>query len=431
MRPRQRQRAQRRVRTNAAAFWGEQGERIPSNDDQIRHPQRRRCSLSVHTRTANYYVVVLCYLLLLATQTCMASSTRYLQEEVERRGPPGEEEEEEEETYQQRESKLSDVWLCLACSLGWTVWMVAAHVRPRVEQYATEATVVYGNVLHSSVVIGDGIPIYRSVIDYMLADVEETQVRKEFQTQDHLEEGFANVEILVLPSDPTSGVLKRDWEQEYEEFLESQERRKQGRRLSLVLGAVLVTVSLAGAIMAVMRLPLETSTWGWVSIVAGVAFLWPAAILLYVNGNAITSLATQSRQAKGMVIRGEQPPPLRFSLNPCVSIDTSDGNPSVATTKQGNKEPKTVKPPAIELSRIGTKDVVMPPHLRVKISDESVVEEPRVGCYFINLPCHGRTSSPQSRNDSVSSVSSSSITQNILYPPSLDRDASLNDKHFV
>lgn len=352
----------------------------------------------------------------------MAQEDENDEEEVERRGP------DEEES---RERTLADVWLCLACSLGWTVWMVAAHIRPQVEQYATDATVVYGNVLQSSVIIGDGaIPIHRAVIDYVLHDVQETQVRKEFTTDEMLQEGFANVEILVLPTDPTSGVLKKDWEVEYQEFLQHNATRMRARMLSLVLGAILVTISLAGAAMTVRQLPIETITWGWVSIVVGVALLWPVAILLYANGNVLSNLATLSRQEKGVVIRGEQPP-LAFSLNPCVSMDISDGISITAPppSPRRRSEPKTIKPPAIELSRISTSNkekVLMPPHLRVKINDESR-QEPTpsnaFGCYFINLPAFrtARSSSRKSqRSSSISSVSSASITRyNTHHPPSM------------
>lgn len=405
----------------------------------MRRTQRRRhtCSLRISSRL---FIVFLCYLLLLLTQTCMASSNirRSLEEqEVERRGPH--EEEEQEQSSNSRQSTLTDVWLCLACSLGWTVWMVAAHIRPQVEQYATEATVVYGNVLQTSVFIGEGIPMYRSVVDYVLADVEETLVRKEFTTDDHLEEGFANVEILVLPTDPTSGVLKRDWEREYTELLHTHETRKRGRTLSLVLGALLVTVSLAGAIISVMRLPLELTTWGWVSIVAGVALLWPVAILLWINGSVITNFATTSKEEKGVVIRGEQPPPFKFRLNPCASMDeTFDEITSVATPKRKTMEPRTTKPPAIEMSRIATKaGVMIPPSLkeRIKISDESTVE-PRAGCYFIKLPFTKRTASCNSRGNtsnssSVSSMSSASITPNeVVHPPS-EKTTTSNARHYV
>lgn len=386
---------------------------MAQNDVEMMKIRRRRASQTPKSHT---FLVMLCHVLLLSSCCCAQDD-----EQVERRSPAEQE---------SRECTLTDVWLCLLCSLGWTVWMVAAHIRPQVEQYATDATVVYGNVLHTSVIVGDGaIPMYRAVIDYVLHDVQETQVRKEFTTDEMLQEGFANVEILVLPTDPTSGVLKKDWEVEYQQFLKHNATRKKARMLSLVLGAILVTISLAGAAMTVRRLPVEKITWGWVSIVIGVALLWPMAILLYANGNELSNLATQSRQQKGVVIRGEQPP-LQFSLNPCVSVDGSEGisiTTHVSTPKRSS-EPKTTKPPAIEVSRIPTNNnkerVVMPPHLRVKINDESV-EPPRpsaFGCYFINLPASfgARMSSHQSlRSGSISSVSSASVTPYTHHPPSM------------
>jgi hypothetical protein len=371
--------------------------------------------------------LLICYLLLISAHSCLARRAEQQDEQMERRGPDAE---------QARERTLADVWLCLACSLGWTVWMVAAHMRPAVEQYATEATVVYGNVLQSSVIIGDGIPIHRAVIDYVLHDIEETQVRKEFTTDEKLEEGFANVEILVLPTDPTSGVLKKDWEVEYKEFLEHNASHKRGSMLSLVLAAVLVTISLAGAVMTVLRLPIDKITWGWISIVTGVALLWPVAILLYANGRLLSNMATLSRHEKGVVIRGEQPP-LKFSLNPCVSMDGSEGMSISAPDALRKAEPKTTKPPAIELFRIptGNGKVIMPPHLRIRLNDVSLEEEPHqssFGCYFINLPFRTtRTSSPKTQHSGVSSMSSVSSASaspiNAHQPPYMNNST----KHIV
>ena len=406
-------------------------ERNMCNARQIRLRRQRTHLWSIVDR--NHVVMLLCYLLIQCTHTCMAFSPRFLRElneEVERRGPHEEE--------KQRESTMTDVWLCLACALGWTVWMVAAHIRPIVQRYATEGSVVYGNVLQSTVEIGAAIPTYRAVVDYVLEDEATTQVRKEFRTDTRLEEGFANVELLVLPGDPTSGVLKKDWEGEYAEHLETEEARKSGRKWTLILGAVLVTISLVGAAKAVERLPVEMITWGWVSFVAGVALLWPVAILLYANGNVISNLACQSKQEKGIVIRGDEPR-LAFSLNPITSMDTNDGIVPVEAPKE--KKVKTVKPPAIELSRICTrhKNIVMPPHLRVKINDESVAEDQqRFGCYFINLPFIGkRTSSHKSRpgSGSISSVSSASVSPNgpqeQHHPPSLDKDVPSTTRQIV
>jgi hypothetical protein len=297
---------------------------------------------------------------------------------------------------------LTDVWLALASALGWTVWMVASHVRPLIERYSNEGIVVYGNILQTRVSEEYAIPTYHAVVDYVLPDEDETQVRKELQTHVLLEAGFANVEVLVLPTDPTSGMLKKDWEREYEEYLEAEQSRQQARTWSLVLGAILVTLSIIGAIKAVLRLPVEISVWGWVSIVAGVAMLWPVAVLLYANGTAFAQLVTQTKEEGGVIIRGKQPP-LPFSLSPFGSMNMSEiGTPKI----------KNQKSPALgetEFVKVDSKGIIVPPHMRPSMRiDPTVVEEPRGGCYFINMP-RRQQSYPSADPSAVSSVSTSTL----------------------
>ena len=298
--------------------------------------------------------------------------------------------------------------------------MVANHVRPVIERYSTEGIVVYGNVLQTHVSEQySGIPTYHAVIDYVLEDEDTTQVRKELQTDVLLEEGFANVELLVLPTDPTSGILKKDWEREYEKLMESERSRKNARRGSFVLGAVLVTITIIGAIRAVQRLPVGMSIWGWVSLVSGVALLWPVGVLLYTHGSAFARMASQSKQEGGVIIRGKQPRIMSFpffSLKPCVSMtDSKAGTLKVENHKSTQREtqltkvdsskdvilpPHFTKPP---------KDVILPPHLaRSKQLDPNVGEEPQAGCYFINLPRQ-----EQSQHSSISSVSTASKSDDL------------------
>jgi hypothetical protein len=75
---------------------------------------------------------------------------------------------------------------------------------------------ISGNVREVSIEddsLGTGIPTYHALIDYIItvrreAEQARIQVRKSFQTQHLLQQGFANVELLVLPEEPTSSVLK-------------------------------------------------------------------------------------------------------------------------------------------------------------------------------------------------------------------------------
>ena len=389
----------------------------PGQDTPLRNPnvepiessQPLRTNKGIRmTQNNRSFILMIFFCLLLCLHTCTASSRRLPgEDEISRRGP-------EEEESESQQSKLTDVWLCLACALGWTMWMVANHVRPVTERYSTEGIVVYGNVLQTNVVEQySGIPTYHAVIDYVLEDEDSTQVRKELKTDVLLEEGFANVELLVLPTDPTSGILKKDWEREYETFRETERSRKNSRKGSFALGAVLVTLSIIGAIKAVQRLPVEMSIWGWVCLVSGVALLWPVAVLLYTHGSAFARMASQSKQEGGVIIRGKKPRmtfPFDF-LKPCVSMtDSKAGTQKVENRKSTRQETELTKsskdlilPP--HLTKFDPpKDLILPPHLAMPMQvDPNVIEKTQAGCYFINLPRQ-----QQSQHSSVSSVSTAS-----------------------
>lgn len=148
---------------------------------------------------------------------------------------------------------------------------------------------------------------FSALIDYIItvrreAEQARIQVRKSFQTQHLLQQGFANVELLVLPEEPTSSVLKEDWQREVatqnalEEDIISighSEGASSGvagdyfmtrvdilaKRFSLILSGTLVTASLIGAVQQVHRLETERlQFFGWVSVCVGSVLLWPLAM---------------------------------------------------------------------------------------------------------------------------------------------------------
>ena len=123
------------------------------------------------------------------------------------------------------------------------------------------------------------------------------------------------LELLVLPEEPTSSVLKEDWQREVAAQEQAEEdiisiggfadlgvvagdggtdggMEKEGRkpttmtrvdvwakRTSLILSGVLVTASLIGAVQAVHRISDPRSQFlGWVSVVVGSVLLWPLAM---------------------------------------------------------------------------------------------------------------------------------------------------------
>ena len=151
-------------------------------------------------------------------------------------------------------TSLSDVLLCLVMALGWTVWLLSSFIKTDFSKYQHESVLVRGHVLQVSVEddsLGTGIPTYKAIIDYMvppthadldqyynaasasahavgpeqLAECGNIQIRKQFETSHLLTEGFANVELLVLPHEPTYSVLKDEWEKEYALHQHQQQQR--------------------------------------------------------------------------------------------------------------------------------------------------------------------------------------------------------------
>lgn len=220
-------------------------------------------------------------------------------------------------------SKLSDVWMCLGMALMCTVWMLSNIIKAsdHKERYQKDSVLVRGHVLHVSIgemdSLGMGIPTYVAVIDYMIdkqgvdGDQDHStsiQIRKHFATQQRLCEGFANVEILVLPEEPTNSVIREDWEKEMEDDMSETDislwNRAWCKRLVICLAGVLVLTSVGATVTAVIRLdPLERH-WGWISACLGISLLVPAALVVHRGLAAFQrSLEYQSERA-GIVIRG-------------------------------------------------------------------------------------------------------------------------------
>eukprot|EP00536_Pseudo-nitzschia_multiseries_P008257 jgi/Psemu1/325124/estExt_fgenesh1_pg.C_2080004 len=112
---------------------------------------------------------------------------------------------------------LSDVWLCLACALGWSIWLVSTRQPPQQLIFEQEdSSKAMGHVLQVSLgedILGTGIPVYYALVDFVAkgdTDEDHIQVRKVFTSKKILEEGFANVEVLYLTNDPTIAILMDD-----------------------------------------------------------------------------------------------------------------------------------------------------------------------------------------------------------------------------
>ena len=258
----------------------------------------------------------------------------------------------------QTEASLADVWLCYAFALGWSMWFLSSFLNTDLMRFAeSDSVLVHGNVREVSIEddsLGTGIPTYNALIDYIItvrrkADTARIQVRKSFQTQHLLQQGFANVELLVLPEEPTSSVLKEDWQREVAAQEQAEEDiisiggfgdmgvvlpgvttvagntgttekgandrdRKPGatlsrvdvwaKRTSLILSGILVTASLIGAVQTVHRIPSEgAALLGWISVVVGSVLLWPLAMAMLRLISCIQHLGRLPSEKTGIILK--------------------------------------------------------------------------------------------------------------------------------
>jgi uncharacterized membrane protein YgcG len=326
-------------------------------------------------------------------------------------------------------TSLGDVLFCFVMALAWTVWLLSSFIKSDLRKYQHESVLVRGHVLQVSVEddsLGTGIPTYKAIIDYMVPPVSEVpihpaacsahaiplpplvqqskrtseeggssggtardatgsgssenharsltsepgsiQIRKEFETSHLLTEGFANVELLVLPHEPTYSVIKEDFERDYAMHQHQQRsiafaaaaaaqnggphptsllvrsntmggistlsannntiahesmidvlfedlewwRSPWFRRMSVAGAGMLVLASVAGGIQVVTRLRPSQRCWGWVMVVVGVPLLLPAAIGIHYGLRKVRRVF-ESKSA--MIVRGAE----RLAVRPCSS----------------------------------------------------------------------------------------------------------------
>ena len=219
---------------------------------------------------------------------------------------------------------------------SWTAWLfssieslnraertfggVGDELEERFACHKGSVLLVKGHVLQVSRADNDSmgykIPTYTAVIDYMVESEktnESIQIRKHFETQQVLEQGFGNVELLVLPEEPTHSILKDDYDQHLrqekhmEKLQQERERRKTDssfdtgdvdddplgevldgeycnrkcKRMTTAVAAFLVLASIAGTIQVVLLMEEEERWKGWLSLVAGLTLNIPVALLIY------------------------------------------------------------------------------------------------------------------------------------------------------
>lgn len=123
------------------------------------------------------------------------------------------------------------------------------------------------------------------------------RVKKRFETSELLQTGFKNVEIILLPGNPSSGVLKREFEEE--DFMlndsgffgttknvdDQQPPDKDAVRMgdfyAGMIGIVFATVSTIFAVRIVLTLPYKIRVYGWLILTFSIAVMWPTAMLTF------------------------------------------------------------------------------------------------------------------------------------------------------
>jgi hypothetical protein len=267
-------------------------------------------------------------------------------------------------------STLSDVGLCLACALGWALWLVNLRQaqQPLVFEQRDSRTVM-GHVLQVTLgedSLGTGIPVYHAVVDYVVTDGatnhEPLQIRKCFTTKNLLEEGFANVQILVLSDDPTRAILLEDF---YEQKKERESQRPPGAAFLVLIHLVafiLIGCSIFGGVLVILRL--EERLYGWISLGIGIVFLYPAALMLYRAIAFLYSLAGPLSDRPGIIIHGKQ----HHCSKKCGSLDVldmldgcDDGKPS--KLPQGALELPQLQVPSTDQPRANNQEIVKPENL--------------------------------------------------------------------
>jgi hypothetical protein len=200
-------------------------------------------------------------------------------------GPPPPTEDEEGDSNEETQTSLSDVWLCMGIAFWSTIFSTRQLYQVSMSRYAKDGILAFGHVIETNIDPsgGDtpGIPSYHALIDYTYEhDGKTIQIRKSFTTNSLLEKGFANVRILVLPEDPTSGLLLQDWEARHSREQDEGGENSHMMYLILSLGVVFVVTSIGGAVLAVQRLPVELQTEGWICLATTSFLIWPMSFYL-------------------------------------------------------------------------------------------------------------------------------------------------------
>lgn len=124
----------------------------------------------------------------------------------------------------------------------------------------------------------------------IVRDSRPVRVKKRFETNELLEAGMNNVEIIVLPGNPGSGILKTDFEQNEGSRLANEEENETftgNPFFTAMIGVILIAVSVIGAVHGALNLPYRTRVYGWTFVIVSLTVMWPLAMLLYKTVNRL------------------------------------------------------------------------------------------------------------------------------------------------
>lgn len=335
---------------------------------------------------------------------------------------------------------ISDVWLCLVTALVWAVWMISSFAASKQTSVGMSTDVmderfylqkdsvllVRGHVREVLRTDNDGgFPTYTAVIDYIIEREqthESIQIRKHFETQQALEQGFANVELLVLSEEPTHSILKEDFDQQIQEeqrvkelnnrrnnstsyddiekndpfgdILEGRYCNQKCKRMSTGFAAVLVLASLAGTIQVVCMMDPVVRWQGWISVCFGVALLLPAALLVHKCMVTVTRWQEQPEK-QGYIVQSYTTTGTLATSNYHKTLNTNN-NDSSTTLMQA------CMPPSCGGLLDDICDQTVTDNSRANTSKfpyseaASYVVPEMSGCYFVHYPTN-KTNRPKHR----------------------------------
>jgi len=300
---------------------------------------------------------------------------------------------------------LSDVWLCLACALGWSIWLVSTRQPPHQLIFEQQdSSKAMGHVLQVSLgedILGTGIPVYYALVDYVIegdTDEEHIQVRKVFTCKKLVEEGFANVEVLYLTDDPTTAILMDDLLDQKKERESQSPPSTAYFAVIYFVSIVLIGISIFGGVRMASRL--ENPFYGWISLAAGILMLYPAAKLLYQAVTYLYSLAGPLTERPGVIVHGKRlywAKQCHGTLNPLEILGATNSD-QIKESGQVSVELSELRVPSIERHKKGRS--------MNAVTKPKVLLFPNAGCGFGNFNVHLPTGSARA-SSSVSSISAS------------------------